>query len=188
VLCQHPLNLAGGKHADRRAGRKVGHSGKGWLRSVGLCHGVILLPGERSRRSAPAPLRRRGSTAPAAARIVGRSAIEHAPTLGTSGNAGCGRNYRRCEARRSRCTVRHDRPARPSGRFARNSGFRPDMVKLAKSHGAKVREQNDELFGIGSSQFGTRRAGDPGDLLHRAGRHPHPVAQQPAERKPAISP
>src|SRR5438309_10021994 len=36
------------------------------------------------------------------------------------------------------------------------------------------------------AQLGAGRPGNPGDLLHRAGQHPHPVAQQAA--KTTISP
>jgi hypothetical protein len=43
VLRQHPLDFVERKHADRCAGRKVGHSGKGRSRPLGLRHRAILL-------------------------------------------------------------------------------------------------------------------------------------------------
>src|SRR5580704_4748646 len=43
VLHKRPLDLVGRKHPERCSGRKVCHSGKGRLRSVGLSHGAILL-------------------------------------------------------------------------------------------------------------------------------------------------
>ena len=61
----------------------------------------------------------------------------------------------------------------------------PTLLLLAFALGALGGAVGDadalDAFGAAAiAQLGAGRPSDPGDLLHRAGQHPHPVAQQAA--------